>query len=126
MCMGWTWNDAVIMLGWNHYFVNKTMRKLNIFWLNDFWQLGKPDEADEEDDEDLPLSKEHFLDAQAQPRTLSLLCSFTGCGVQKYCSFTHGGGSMSAFVAPICDCGGFVVLRTTTKKRCWKAILGLS
>jgi len=34
--------------------------------------------------------------------------------VQKRGTFTHATGSTSAFVAPICDCGQFVVLRIAT------------
>jgi len=34
--------------------------------------------------------------------------------VQKRGTFTHATRSTSALVAPICDCGKFVVLRTTT------------
>jgi len=40
--------------------------------------------------------------------------SCTGCGVKTRGTFTHVAGNTSAFVAPICDCGQFVVLRTTT------------
>jgi len=39
--------------------------------------------------------------------------SCIGCSVQKCCTFTHAGGSRSVFVAPISDCGDFIVLRTT-------------
>jgi len=47
--------------------------------------------------------------------------------MQKRGTFTHAIGSTSAFVAPICDCGQFVVLRiATTEKKCWKFFLGLS
>jgi len=53
--------------------------------------------------------------------------SCTGCGAQKCYTFIYAGASTSAFVAPICDCGDFVVLRTTTiEKKCRKTILGLS
>ena len=53
--------------------------------------------------------------------------SFTSCGVKTRDTFTHVVGSTSAFVTPICDCGHFVVLRTTTtEKKCRKTILGLS
>jgi len=55
------------------------------------------------------------------------LSSCIGCGVQKHGTFTHAAGSTSAFVVPICDCGEFVVLGTTTrKKKCQKTIMGLS
>ena len=37
--------------------------------------------------------------------------SCTGCSVQKRGNFTHATGSTSAFVAPICECGQFVILR---------------
>jgi len=48
-------------------------------------------------------------------------------GVQKRCNSAHGGGSMSVFIAPICGCGDFAIFRpTTTKKKGWEAILGLS
>jgi len=42
----------------------------------------------------------------------------TGCGVQKCYTFTQVGGNTSVFVAPISDCGDFVILRiiTTEKK----------
>jgi len=47
--------------------------------------------------------------------------------VQKCGTFTHATRSTSAFVAPICDCGQFVVLRiATTEKKYWKQFLGLS
>jgi len=47
--------------------------------------------------------------------------------VQKRGTFTHATGSTSAFIAPICDCGQFAVLRiAATEKKCWKKILGLS
>jgi len=53
--------------------------------------------------------------------------SCIGCGAKSRGTFTHAVGSTSAFVAPICDCGHFVVLRTTTtEKKCRKTILGLS
>jgi len=46
--------------------------------------------------------------------------------VQKRGTFTHATGSTSAFIAPICDCGQFAVLRiAATEKKCWKKILGL-
>jgi len=45
------------------------------------------------------------------------LSSCIGCGVQKHGTFTHAAGSTSAFVVPICDCGEFVVLGTTTRKK---------
>ena len=41
----------------------------------------------------------------------------TGCGAKSRGTFTHAAGSTSAFVAPICDCGHFVVLRTTTTEK---------
>jgi len=50
--------------------------------------------------------------------------SCTSCGVQKSCTFTHVDGSKSAFVAPICDCGEFSVLRTTTEKHVRKRFWG--
>jgi len=34
--------------------------------------------------------------------------------VQKRGTFTHVTGSISTFVAPICDCGQFVILRIAT------------
>jgi len=40
------------MLGWNHYFGKKSMTKLNIFQVNDIWQLGRSHHAHEEDDEE--------------------------------------------------------------------------
>jgi len=47
--------------------------------------------------------------------------------VQNRGTFTHATESTSAFVAPICDCGQFAVLRiATTEKKCWKFFLGLS
>jgi len=53
--------------------------------------------------------------------------SCTGCCVQKRGTFTRAIGSTSAFVAHICDCGQFVILRiVTTEKKCWKILLGLS
>jgi len=50
--------------------------------------------------------------------------SSSSCGVKTRGTFTHVAGSTSVFVAPICDCGQFVVLRTTTieknvRKRFW-------
>jgi len=47
--------------------------------------------------------------------TLSSSC--TGCGVQKRGTFTHVVGNTSVFVVPICDCGEFVILRTTTTEK---------
>jgi len=45
--------------------------------------------------------------------------------VQIRGTFTHATGSISAFVAPICDCGQFVVLRiTTTEKNVGKKFWG--
>ena len=44
-------NEQTTMLGWNHYFGKKSMTKLNIFQFNDIWQLGRPQRANEEDDE---------------------------------------------------------------------------
>jgi len=43
--------------------------------------------------------------------------SYTGCGAKSRGTFTHVAGSTSPFVALICDCGHFVVLRTTTTKK---------
>ena len=43
--------------------------------------------------------------------------SCTSCGAKSRGTFTHAAGSTSAFVAPICDCGHFAVLRTTTEKK---------
>jgi len=43
------------------------MRKLNIYQLNGVWQLGRPDDQDEEDDEDLPLIEKHVQGGQLQP-----------------------------------------------------------
>jgi len=37
--------------------------------------------------------------------------------VQKRGTFTHATRSTSAFVAPICDCGQFVVLRIATTEQ---------
>jgi len=50
--------------------------------------------------------------------------SCTGCDAKSRGTFTHVAGSTSAFVAPICDCGQFAVLRTATteqnvEKRFW-------
>jgi len=40
---------------------------------------------------------------------------------QQRSNSSHGGGSMTTFVAPICDCGEFAVLRTaTTVKKLWE------
>ena len=52
--------------------------------------------------------------------------SCIGCSVQKRGTFTHATGSTSVFVAPICDCGQFTILRiaTTEEKKCWKKIWG--
>ena len=44
-------NEQATMLGWNHYFGKKSMTKLNIFQVNGIWQLGRPQHANEEDDE---------------------------------------------------------------------------
>ena len=42
-------------------------------------------------------------------------CSCNRLEVQQQRSnSSHGGGSRMTFVAPICDCGEFAVLRTTT------------
>jgi len=46
------------------------MRKLNIFQVNGVWQLGRPDHADEEDDEDLELLGDHVQGVQPQPAIL--------------------------------------------------------
>jgi len=43
------------------------MRKLNIFQVNGVWQLGRPDEVDKEDEEDLPFPEEHVQGDQPQP-----------------------------------------------------------
>ncbi|KAK8473516.1 hypothetical protein PHAVU_001G156300 [Phaseolus vulgaris] len=45
-------NEQAIMLDWNHYFGKKSMTKLNIFRVNGIWQLGRPQHANEEDDEE--------------------------------------------------------------------------
>jgi len=42
------------------------MRKLNIFHINGVWQLGRVDEQDEEDDEDLPFLEECIQGGQPQ------------------------------------------------------------
>jgi len=49
-------NEQAIMLGWNHYFGKTSMTKLNIFWGNGVWQLGRPHQTDEEDVEDDQLA----------------------------------------------------------------------
>jgi len=41
----------------------------------------------------------------------------TGCGVKTRGTFTHVVESTSAFVVHICDCGQFVVLRTSTTEK---------
>jgi len=43
------------------------MRKLNIFQVNGVWKLGRLDEQNKEDDEDLPLPKENVQGSQPQP-----------------------------------------------------------
>ena len=42
------------------------MRKLNIFQVNGVWQLGIPDQTDEEDYEDLELAEEDGQGGQPQ------------------------------------------------------------
>jgi len=37
--------------------------------------------------------------------------------VQKRGTFTHATGSTSAFVAPICECGQFAILRIATTQK---------
>ena len=52
--------------------------------------------------------------------------SCTGCGAKSRGTFTHVVGSTSVFIALICDCGHFALLRTATiEKKCRKTILGL-
>jgi len=60
-------NDVAIMLGCNHYFGKKSMRKLNILQVNGVWQLGRSDQTDEEDDEDLELVEENIQGGQLEP-----------------------------------------------------------
>jgi len=55
-------NEQAIMLNWNHYFGKKSMTKLNIFQLNGVWQLGRPQQDVEEDDEEDQLSQQHVED----------------------------------------------------------------
>ena len=44
---------------------------------------------------------------------------------QQQSNSSHGGGSRTTFVAPICDCGEFTVLRTaTTVKNCGRQFWG--
>ncbi len=44
---------------------------------------------------------------------------------QQQSNSSHGGGSRTTFVAPICDCGEFVVLRTATMvKNCGRQFWG--
>jgi len=43
------------------------MRKLNIFQVNGVWKLGRLDQADEKDDEDLELTQEDVQGGQLQP-----------------------------------------------------------
>jgi len=43
------------------------MKKFNIFQVNGVWQLGRYDEQDEEDDENLPLPKDHVEGGRPQP-----------------------------------------------------------
>ena len=45
-------NEQEVNLGWNHYFDKKSMTKLNIFQVNDVWQLRRPQVEDEGDDEE--------------------------------------------------------------------------
>ena len=60
-------NDVAIMLRWNYYFGKNSMTKLNIFQINGVWQLGRPDQADKEDDEDLQLAQEDVQGSQPEP-----------------------------------------------------------
>jgi len=60
-------NDQAIMLGWNHYFGKKSMKKLNIFQLNGVWQLGRPQQDDEEDDEEDQFPQQHVEGDQPEP-----------------------------------------------------------
>jgi len=59
-------------------------------------------------------SRALFLWALMSAYPISSSSNCTSCGVQKCCTFTHAGGSTSAFVAPIYDCGDFAILKTTT------------
>jgi len=43
------------------------MRKLNIFQVNGVWQLGRPDQENEEDDKYLELAQEDVQGGQPQP-----------------------------------------------------------
>jgi len=54
------------MLGWNHYFGKKSMTKLNIFQVNGISQLGRPNQENEEDDEDLQLAKDDVQGGQPE------------------------------------------------------------
>ncbi|ESW30399.1 hypothetical protein PHAVU_002G150300 [Phaseolus vulgaris] len=69
-------NKQPIMLGWNHYFGKKSMKKLNIFQVNDVWQLGRPHHAHEEDDEEDELPAQDVEGGQPEaaiPNQIELL-----------------------------------------------------
>ena len=52
-------------------------------------------------------------------------CSCNQMEVKQRSNYSHGGGSRTTFVAPICDCGEFGVLRiSTTVKNGGRQFLG--
>jgi len=59
--------ESSITLGWNNFFGEKTMKKMNIFEVNGVWQLGRPNDEHEQEHEDIPLPKEHVAVGHPQP-----------------------------------------------------------
>jgi len=61
------------------------MRKLKIFQVNGVWQLGRPNQTNEEDDEDLGLAQEDVQGGQPQfaiPHQAEMLTQIWG-GIQN-------------------------------------------
>jgi len=59
--------ESSITLGWNNFFENKTMEKMNIFEVNGVWQLGRFDDEHAQEHEDIPLPQEHVASGHPQP-----------------------------------------------------------
>jgi len=59
--------ESLITLGWNNFFGEKTMKKMNIFEVNGVWQLERLDNEHEQEHKDIPLPQEHVARSHPQP-----------------------------------------------------------
>ncbi|KAL2331139.1 hypothetical protein Fmac_018720 [Flemingia macrophylla] len=61
--------DAAVDLGWNHCFYKKTLKKLNVVYVDGVWQHGmvNQDHGQNDEHQDQPIPEEHVADIGPQP-----------------------------------------------------------